>query len=236
MNEDTVKNLEFLVPKSRDLLQEQLKSFENCNNKAGVLISISSLFVPISISFLNSNELNNVIKIIALVSVFLSVVAIFFLLRVTIPKGLDHGFNFGQFELKTTSSYRDLLIYEISANKSSYEDNETIVLKQVQNLKHGLKSIFVSVIFLLIAGIGSFFTQKTNTEKYKKIEIENLSIKNMEDNNQETGNSNQSSQSIQQSDTSQQRPVSFETVPSTERANIQKGDDSSKLEKKDKKK
>jgi len=235
MNDDIIKNLEFLVPKSRDLLQEQLKSFENCNNKAGVLISISSLFVPIAILFINYNELNSIIKIIALFSVSLSIVAIFFLLRVTTPKGLDHGFNFSQFQSKTNGAYLDLLIYEISANKSSYEGNETIVFKQIQNIKHALKSIFMSVIFLLIAGIGSFFTQNNYSEKYKQIEIENLNIKKMEDNNQETDNSNQSSQSTRQIDTNQQGPVNFDSVPSTERANIQKGDDSSILKTKEKK-
>src|SRR5690625_1851422 len=100
MNTNDIKNLEFLVIKSRDLLQEQLKSFESCNSKAGFLMSISSLFIPISITFLTRHDFDFWAKTICIMSIMVSFTGIFFLLKVTLPKGLDHGFNFNQFENK----------------------------------------------------------------------------------------------------------------------------------------
>jgi hypothetical protein len=44
-SENEIKNLEFLVVKSRELLQEQLKAYENYTSKSGILISVSSLFI-----------------------------------------------------------------------------------------------------------------------------------------------------------------------------------------------
>ncbi|MCG8412087.1 MAG: hypothetical protein MI739_12475 [Bacteroidales bacterium] len=59
---EIIKNAEFLASKSKDLLQEQLKSYENANTKAGVLISISTLLIPIAITFISSLEVIDWIK------------------------------------------------------------------------------------------------------------------------------------------------------------------------------
>lgn len=235
--DESIKNLEFLVVKSRDLLQEQLKSFESCNSKAGFLISISSLFIPIAITFLTQNDFDCWAKTICVLSIIVSFIGIFFLLKVTLPKGLDHGFNFNQFEIKVSKSFKELLIYEISANKSSYNDNETIVLQQNTDLKNGLKLIFLSIFLLMISGANILIkSDKKNITNIETLEINNLKINKMEDNKTNNTTNSSSSNTSQSQSTNEGTNITFSNIPSNERANIQKGENSQPLTTKDVKK
>lgn len=235
--DESVKNLEFLVVKSRDLLQEQFKSFESCNSKAGFLISISSLFIPISITFLTQNDFDCWAKIICVISIIISFTGICFLLKVTIPKGLDHGFNFNQFENQVKKPFKELLIYEISANKSSYVDNDRIVLKQNNDLKNGLKLIFLSIFLLMISGVN--ILTKSNTKginQIEKLNIKYLKIDKMEGNKTDNTTNSSNSSSNQSQSSTESSSITFSAVPSNERANIQKGENPQTLTNKNTKK
>lgn len=235
--DSSIKNLEFLVIKSRDLLQEQLKSFENCNSKAGFLISISSLFIPISISFLTQNKFDCWAKTICVISIIISLIGIFFLLKVTLPKGLDHGFNFDQFDIQANKTFKELLIYEISANKSSFNDNDKIVHKQNDDLKNGLKLIFLSILFLMISGINVLTNSPEKTDQnIETLNIKNLNIENMEDNKPKTTSNSSAGNTSSAQNTTESSQISFSNVPNNERANIQKGENTQSLSTKDVKK
>ena len=147
---DIIKSLDFLVIKSRELLQEQLNSYESSNSKAGVLISISSLLIPIALSFISNANTLLCIKILTIIPTAAMILALSFLLKVLMPKGLDHGFNFEQFDRLVNNSHQDLLLYEIGANKDSYNANSSVVKMQNRNFKTGIILIFSSSIILFI--------------------------------------------------------------------------------------
>jgi len=150
IEKDVDKNLDFLVAKSRELLQEQLKSYESSNSKAGVLISISSLLIPIALSFISSANTLFYIKILTILPTALMILALSFLLKVLMPKGLDNGFNFEQFEKIINGTHNKLLLFEIGANKDSYYQNSPIVKKHNRNFKAGVILISISAIILFI--------------------------------------------------------------------------------------
>jgi len=176
---EKLNNLEFLVLKSRDLLQEQLKSYESANNKAGILISISSLLIPITITFISGSDTLLFIKYLTIFPIGLMIIALIFLLKVLMPKGLDHGFNFGQFEKQINNNYKDLLLYEIGANRDSYAYNTKIVTRQNKNFKKGIKLIFSSAIIIFVIVTVSLFISKpeSNEKIIKNNTIENYNIK-----------------------------------------------------------
>lgn len=229
-----IKNLEFLVTKSRDLIQEQLKSYESAYNKAGILISISSLLIPIAITFISTSNTVFIIKIFTIIPTALMIIALIYLLKVLKPKGLDHGFNFKQFDKQLDKSYTDLLLYEIGANRDSYDDNTPIVIRQNRNFKTGISLIFISAILLFILVSTSLFvTQKdANLSKHENIEqldINNLTINKMSTNsNNDSSSNNQNNQNQQSSEESSRIP----SVPREDRANLDKGEDSEPLIKK----
>lgn len=232
---DTTKTLEFLVYKSRDLLQEQLKSYESANSKAGVLISISALLIPIAVTFISSSNTILVIKYLTILPTVLMIFALIFLLKVLMPKGLDHGFNFEQFENQLDVGYENLLLYEIGSNKSSYSGNEPKVNSQNKNFKTGVKLIFSSAILILLLVTSSLFVTNNNSEPITKerktnniYNSNNLNQYPMSDNNSNTdSNSNQNQQQSQNSQESTRIPY----VPSEERASIQKSEEQTPLTK-----
>ena len=223
-SENEIKNLEFLVVKSRELLQEQLKAYENYTSKSGILISVSSLFIPFAISFTTTNEVENKIKIISIFPVLLMIYSLFILLKVLKPKGLDHGFNSEQFENLIPKKHTEVLLFEIGANKSSFRDNNSIVAEQSKNFKKGEKYIMISSISLILLTIINSFS--TNTE-LKNININNLKISKMMISDKEENQGNQQQSSEQGS--SQRIPE----VDSSQRANIEKGENPTTITKKE---
>lgn len=213
-NQNEIKNLEFLVIKSRELLQEQLKAYENYTSKSGILISVSSLFIPFAISFTTTNEIGTKIKIISIFPVLLMIYSLLILLKVLKPKGLDHGFNFEQFEKLIPRKHSEVLLYEIGANKSSFKDNNKIVAKQSENFKKGVRYIMISSISLIILTVINSFSYKTET---KNLNINNLKITKMTISDKENENNQQ--QSIEQ-----ETPQRIPEVDSSQRANIEKGE------------
>lgn len=233
-----LENLKFLVVKSRNLLQEQLKSYEGANNKAGILISISALLIPIAVTFISRSDTILIIKYITILPIALMICALIFLLKVLMPKGLDHGFNFDQFEIQINKKQNVLLLYEIGANKDSYSDNIAIVQRQNGNFKKGIILIFSSSILIFGLVTVSLFASNVKSDKIqieeviiKKIEIDNLKMKTMSNNNSDSSsNGNQNQQNQQQ--TTREQTTRIPNVPREQRANIEKGETQKPLQKK----
>jgi hypothetical protein len=227
-SEGNIKNLEFLVIKSKELLQEQLKSYENSTTKSGILISISTLFIPLVITFISDNQSSFVIKILSVVPIGLNIAALIFLLKVLKPKGLSHGFDFNQFQNQINVPYDELLVFEIGANKSSYEENSDIISTHTLYFKKGVNFIFGSTIFIFSLIALNLFLENSEDKKIDKIYINELNIKKMTETTSNPDNQgNQSQQSTQQTQT-----TVIPDVPRTQRAIIEKGQNPEPLIKK----
>ena len=85
------------------------------------------------------------------------IIALVYLLRVLMSKGLYYSFNFEQFDLQIKNTYIGLLLYEIGANRDSYCDNRAIVSKQNKNFNTSIKLIFISAIIIFILVTVSLF-------------------------------------------------------------------------------
>lgn len=234
---EKLDNIEFLVVKSRDLLQEQLKSYESAIYKAGILISISALMIPIAVTFISSSDSLPIIKYVTILPTGLMITALIFLLKVLMPKGLNHGFNFEQFNEQIDNTYKDLLLFEIGANRDSYKDNTDIVNRQNSNFKKGILLIFFSTLIIFILVTVSLFI--SNSDSKDKISIQNatierlnineLNIEPMNENNSNADSGTDTSQTQQTQQTQQVQQTTQETtvIPSVtreQRAIIEKSD------------
>lgn len=225
MERDIKQNLEFLVGKSRDLIKDQINSYENSTSKSGIMISVSALFTPIAISIISNTDSPFLIKFLILIPIILMAIALYYFFLVLKPEGLDHGMNFNKFEDLAIKEYNDLLLYEIGANKDSFNDNDSIVAKQTNNYKNGTRLIFYSSIILFtLVTINMFLDNKAKTNTEIKIGNNDslILIKKtilMTDSNNSTADS-QSTPTPQQT---QPTPVVIPRVPSIDRANLEKG-------------
>lgn len=234
---EILDNIEFLVVKSRGLLQEQLKSYESANNKVGELISISAL-VPIVVTFISNSNSSLIIRYLSILPIVLMVIALIYLLRVLMPKGLDHGFNFEQFDKQIDNTHKDLLLFEIGANRDSFKDNTKIVNNQNKNFKTGIKLIFTSaILFFVLVTVSLFVSNAESKDRIIKVEtiehldINRLNVKTMNDNNS-TSDSGASTSQTQQTQQSTQESTKIPSVPREQRAYLEKSDDSNPLTKK----
>lgn len=142
------ESIDLLVAKSKELLNYQLNCYDTYFNKAGIFISISSLFTPISFSLFETFNDNLWWTIAFFVPITLNLLGLFYLIKVAKPNILNFGIGYHKFDELLERQVNDLKLTEIGANRSSYIDNEPIILKQSTNLKKGLTLIIFSAFAL----------------------------------------------------------------------------------------
>lgn len=222
-DENIIKNLTFLVGKSREILQEQLKSYENYTAKSGILISVYSFLLPAIFAFFSTIESLLVIKLFALIPAIAIIIALFFFLNVLKPKGLSHGFTLEEFNNYVTKDYKELLTFEIRANKSSFNSNLTVLKRHKFFYIWGVNLvIWSSVILLLLIAANIIFTElKTCNEN--NLHVKSVIIENMNIPDEKT------EQSSQSQDSSSSSSDYFPDVDDSQRLIIDKGEDSDSI-------
>lgn len=148
-------SIEIISEKSKELLDYQVSAFDSNYGKAGTFISISSLFTPLAFSFFKIFDNNLLSVIIFFIPIILNLIGLFFLLKVLIPKKLNFGIGIQEFNQLINDDYEKVKLFEIGANKTSFNENKIKLDEQNKCLRKGLRLIYISAISLAII----FFTQ-----------------------------------------------------------------------------
>ena len=156
-------SIEIISEKSKELLDYQVSAFDSNYGKAGTFISISSLFTPLAFSFFEKFDNNLLSIIIFFIPIILNLIGLFFLLKVLIPKKLNFGIGIQEFDRLINDDYEKVRLFEIGANKTSFNENKIKLDKQNKSLRKGLHLIYISAISLAII----FFTQTIITNSNK---------------------------------------------------------------------
>lgn len=144
--------LEFLVIKSQELLNKQRDSYKDKRTMAASIIGIIALFIPLFLS--GMNDAFDFIWVIAFVPIGLMCWASYLLLTIMLTQPLDFGFDTHKFQDLVNKEYKEVLVYEMGANISSFKDNS--VKTEKQNSKYNLAvritiiAIFFSIGLLLV--------------------------------------------------------------------------------------
>ena len=201
---------EILSNKSRELLNDQLNTFDSNNSKAGTFISISALFIPITFSLFEKFATNFCWIFLFFIPIILNLIGIYFLIKAMYPKSVFHGINFNEFDNLVKKEPEEIQLFEIGINRDSFNDNAKILREQNENLKLGLKIIFSSAVVLSAI----FFLNLTTNN--------NIMSKNEQNTNSSSGNSGNQNTGSSSSDSGRQ-------IPSTnpgQRSTIEKGGNS----------
>lgn len=205
-----MNTLEFLSNKSRELLNDQLMTFDSNNSKAGTFMAISALFVPITFSLFEKFASNHLWWLILFfIPIICNLVGIYFLIMAMYPKSVFHGINFHEFDDLINSDIEDIQLFEIGINRDSFNDNAIVLKKQNKNLKNGLRIIYTSAIILSLI----FFVNLTSNTI------------NMPDNNDQNTTTSSSNSNSSES-TGSSNSDSSRQIPSTDpgqRSMIEKG-------------
>ena len=176
-------SLEIISEKSKELLDYQVSAFDSNYGKAGTFISISSLFTPLAFSFFEKFDNNLFSIIIFFIPIVLNLIGLFFLLKVLIPKKLNFGIGIQEFDRLINEKYEKVKLFEIGANKTSFNENKIKLDEQNKFLRKGLGLIYISAISLAVI----FFTQTIITNSYKM--ADNNENSNGQSTSQDNGNS-----------------------------------------------
>ncbi len=142
---EDIKDLEFLAGKSKDFIEKQINSYRQKQANSGSIMAIISLFIPFFLSGLDDSYF--FIKLVSVIPIVLFVIAIVFLIDVLKSKPLDQGFHTNKFQwLVNLNNYKQVLLYEIGANQSSFTDNKIIVDKSNLSFNRGVSLTLFAVL------------------------------------------------------------------------------------------
>jgi hypothetical protein len=150
---EDLRALEFLANNSKEIIEKQVDSYRQQHTYAGTIIGFTVLYIPF---FLNSLEKSTqVLQVIAVVPIAIFIGSILLLLRIFRGKALDQALSVVKYKELLTKSFKDVLLYEIEANKSSYIKNNQITIKGNKKYMQGAAlttiAIIISIILLLVS-------------------------------------------------------------------------------------
>jgi len=150
MNED-LRHIEFLAVNSKEIIEKQVDSYRQQHSYAGTIIGFTVLYIPFFLSSLNGS--NHIIQLISIVAVALFIVSILLMLNIFRGKPLDQAQSVIKYKELLAKSYKEILLYEIEANKVAYIKNNVITLKGNKRYMQGVGlttiAILISIILLL---------------------------------------------------------------------------------------
>ncbi|KOY85696.1 hypothetical protein AD998_05605 [bacterium 336/3] len=176
-----LRDLEFIAQKSKDLLDKQIASHKHKHSNSSIITTILVLFIP-----LLSGEFNNshiYIKLLLIIPIISTVWAIILLLGILRSKPLYHGINISKFDDLVNDTYENILLCEIGANKSSFNDNSIIIEKNDINYALAIKLTIISIL----VSISLLFTNKL-INHYQPLKLNTMSEDNKNKENSDKNN------------------------------------------------
>jgi len=157
MMEEDLRYLEFITLNSKEIIEKQVGSNRQQHSYAATIIGFTVLFIPF---FLNSLEGGNqTIQLITIVPIVLFITSILLMLSIFRNKPLDQALSVTKYEALINKSYKEILHYEIEANKVCYIKNNLATLKANKRYNQGigLTTIAISIAIILLL-LNSFIT------------------------------------------------------------------------------
>ena len=167
---DDIRHIEFLANKSKDFIDKQISAYRQKQSNSGSIMAIISLFIPFFLSGLEDSY--TYIKLLSIIPIGLFVYGIFSFIEVLKSRPLDQGFHTNKFQqLVNFNDYKRVLLYEIGANQSSFNDNTAKVDKANNSLERGIKVTTVAVLFSIGLLLTNKFFKPSKPDNPVKVQI-----------------------------------------------------------------
>ncbi len=152
VNED-LRTYEFLANNSKENLEKQVGSYRQQHTYAGTIIGFTVLFIPF---FLNSlNDSHSILQLISIVPIVLYISSILLMLSIFRGKPLDQALTVTKYEELLGKTYQEILLFEIEANKVSYNKNYKVTINGNKRYLIGVGlttiAIMISISLLLVS-------------------------------------------------------------------------------------
>lgn len=162
-------HLEFLVTKSKELIQKQVDSYRQLHNYAGTVIGVSTLYVPF---FLNGlDRAYPLVQHLSVVPVALFVWAILLMLDIFRSRPLKQTFVVSKYAELANAPLSEVLAYEIGANTSFYTHNKPIAESANRKYNTGVVLTIVAIISSIILLLTNNFVKPDKADDPIKVEL-----------------------------------------------------------------
>ena len=151
MQED-LRHLEFLALNSKEIVEKQVASFRQQHSYAGTIIGFTVLFIPFFLNNLDGS--NEVLQFISIVPIAFFISSILLMLSIFRGRPLDQALSVTKFTELISKTYKEILVFEIEANKMSYIKNNNITTKCNKRYMQGIGlttiAILISIMLLVV--------------------------------------------------------------------------------------
>jgi hypothetical protein len=172
MQED-LRHLEFLALNSKEVVEKQVGSFRQQHSYAGTIIGFTVLFIPFFLSNLDGS--NEILQVISIVPIAFFISSILLMLSIFRGRPLDQALSVTKYKELISKTYKEILLYEIEANKVSYIKNNSITTKGNKRYMQGIGLTTIAILISIILLVSNTFIaiEKAPT----KIQVVKTSIK-----------------------------------------------------------
>lgn len=151
--EEDLRHFEFLAINSKEIIEKQVDSHRQQHSYAGTIIGFSVLFIPF---FLNSLDgTNQILQVFSILPIALFIGSILLMLSIFRGKPLDQALSVTKYKELLAKSYKEILLFEIEANKNAYIKNNIATLKANKRYLQGIGlttiAIIISIVMLLLS-------------------------------------------------------------------------------------
>ncbi len=177
VNED-LRAYEFLALNSKENLEKQVGSYRQQHSYAGTIIGFTVLFIPF---FLNSlNDSHSILQLISIVPIVLFISSILLMLSIFRGKPLDQALTVLKYEELLDKTYKEILLFEIEANKDSYNKNYKVTISGNKRYLNGVGlttiAIMISIALLLVSTFMSIEKGPTKVQVVNAFKKQSLGV------------------------------------------------------------
>lgn len=151
--EEDLRHLEFLAVNSKEIIEKQVDSYRQQHSYAGTIIGFTVLFIPFFLNSLDGSH--QILELISIVPIAFFISSILLMLSIFKGKPLDQALSVEKYQALISKSYKEILLFEIEANKTSYIKNSTITRKGNKRYSIGVGlttiAILIAIVLLLLS-------------------------------------------------------------------------------------
>jgi Na+/melibiose symporter-like transporter len=166
--EEDLRHLEFLAENSKEIIEKQVDSYRQQHSYAGTIIGFTVLFIPFFLNSLNGS--NTILQFISIVPIVFFISSILLMLSIFRGRPLDQALSSEKYKKMMKQSYKEILLFEIEANKTSYIKNSIVTLKGYKRYSQGIALTTIAILIAIILLLAnSFITIKTAPTKVQVV-------------------------------------------------------------------
>ena len=176
--EEDLRHIEFLAINSKEIIEKQVDSNRQQHSYAGTIIGFTVLFIPFFLNSLDGS--NEILQFISILPIAMFIGSILLMLSIFRGRPLDQALSVTKYKELLNKSYKEILLYEIEANKSSYLQNYVTTHKANKRYMQGIGlttiAIIISIVMLLLSTFLSIEKKPTKVQVVNSVQKQNSAI------------------------------------------------------------